>query len=79
MMHHTYVLENLADEHRANLLREAEFHRLARRAERSHLKQASPLKRIAWTVYGLLSVHNSPTVDQGSVLTERAISNGSCQ
>jgi hypothetical protein len=77
MMHHTYVLENLADERRTNLLREAEFHRLARRAEKCHLKQTSPLKRITWAVYGLLNAHSSPTAEQGSVFTERVIANGS--
>ena len=76
-MHHPYVLENLAREHRTNLLIEAESHRLAHRAERSQLKQASPLKRIAWAVYGLLNVHNSPAMEQGSVHTERVIANGS--
>jgi len=77
MMHHPYVLENLAREHRSDLLREAESHRLAHREQRSHLKQASPLKRIAWAVYGLLSVHDSPAMEQGSVHTKRVIANGS--
>lgn len=77
MMHHPYILEILVHEQRTNLLREAESHRLARRAGRNHMKQTFPLKRSTLAIVGLLSIRNGLPGERNSVLTERVIANGS--
>ena len=71
MMNHTYVLALLADETRADLLREADSQRLALRAEKSHLKPASPLKQITRTIHGLLRVHFFLLAEPNLVSTKR--------
>ncbi len=76
MMHHPDILVKLAYDRRNELLNEADAHRLVRQAERERSVQATLLERIVQAMDRLLNDPERQTAEQGSIFTDRAMSDG---